>query len=1079
MTTEALGKFRGDASRWPRVIGTCVLAFLASTSQASGSTADVNGDGRVSAADMTALLINGGRDPAVVSATIAAIFGSSPPLQAFEEGLQEASTVAEQIAPAVESAVETAHRSGGFVDTSALAHGLATTTNVASAAATPSGAAIVVQTRAGLFFNVLVADMGDPRLFTDQLASPAPLTRAEPSLLAVATSSDDPWPCRSAQMPSGTRALILAPFSSQGLGDNVDVIEGILSAAGYEVTSFKDAAADLARFRGDYLQQYDIVYIETHGAADALTLDGTPTTTLLTGERYGGGLPFSPTARSLSDEQRRKLTAFRVKGADHFGISVPWLQLTGARDFRGAFVFMTACESAKYDQGEMSLSRELFALGAGAHVGFDAIVNEFLARGMAEKALTLMAGGVDLAAASEATRTDPDIGLLGSLVLISGNLGNPEANPILFDDSQRVADEPYLIAASPALACSVGPEGGGVTALAVYSSNPSILYAGTVEGGVFISTDAATIWRPAGLAGGGYRTVARLAIDPSNSDTVYATAACDGVFVTTNGGKQWGALPTDPGLSTITTDPLRSGVLYGAGCGKFFTSQDAGRTWNRVNINSGDACPDQIIIHPADTRILYVINSYEGILLRSADGGRTFGLLSVSGSLALHPTNSQILYAGTWEGIRKSVDGGVNWSLIRASPERVTALAISRIDPNVLYASAYRRGVFKSTDGGETWLLASDGLASQEIAALLIHPTNPNSVYAGGFLAGGGVYYTGDGGASWRAVNTGLVAHSIGAVAIDPRSPATLYAAAADTCEECGCGAGGMFKSVDGGLHWSFANRGISEPGVGSVAINPLNPTVVYAGANYRYTQVGIFRTSDAADTWSAVITGTELDAGVGNIVIDPRVPSTVYAGTPGFGLFKSTDSADSWRQILAPPDPGQGFAVDALAIDPSDPQILYVGERFRGVFRTRDGGLTWMSMNGGLTDQSVSALAVDPVNRGVVYAGTYASGVFKSTDSGDSWRPSGSGLGKRHISALTIDPNDPLTVYAGSQFYPTGDNGLFQSRNGGATWRSIDDPVLINRDITAVTLSPGNSRVIYVGTAGNGIFKLVLPRGQ
>ncbi len=230
------------------------------------------------------------------------------------------------------------------------------------------------------------------------------------------------------------------------------------------------------------------------------------------------------------------------------------------------------------------------------------------------------------------------------------------------------------------------------------------------------------------------------------------------------------------------------------------------------------------------------------------------------------------------------------------------------------------------------------------INALAIDPITPTTLYAGSFVSG--VFKSTDGGQHW----TELIRLCVFALAIDPATPTTLYAG---TC-------GGVFKSTDAGGSWSAARTGLPSAGVLALAIDPSTPTTLYAG-----TGLGVFKSTDAGGSWSAARTGLPL-TGVDTLAIDPATPTTVYAGTSDYsGLFKSTNGGASWSAINI----GLTHApVGALAIDPTTPTTLYAGTFGDGVFTSPDGGGSWHALNTGLTFPFVEALALRPP---ILYAGT------------------------------------------------------------------------------------------------------------
>jgi len=133
-----------------------------------------------------------------------------------------------------------------------------------------------------------------------------------------------------------------------------------------------------------------------------------------------------------------------------------------------------------------------------------------------------------------------------------------------------------------------------------------------------------------------------------------------------------------------------------------------------------------------------------------------------------------------------------------------------------------------------------------------------------------------DGGGSWSPANTGLTNTDVRALAIDPVTPSTVYAGAARVHSE-----GGVFKSVDGGGSWSEVNIGLIIRDVRALVIDPVTPSTVYAGLNF----FGVRKSVDGGGSWSDFSTGLT-NANVRALAIDPATPSTLYAGTNGGGVF-------------------------------------------------------------------------------------------------------------------------------------------------------------------------------------------------
>jgi len=303
----------------------------------------------------------------------------------------------------------------------------------------------------------------------------------------------------------------------------------------------------------------------------------------------------------------------------------------------------------------------------------------------------------------------------------------------------------------------------------------------------------------------------------------------------------------------------------------------------------------------------------------------------------------------------------------RGPSQGMYAVVIDPSDSSTLYAGGDSGGVFKSTDSGDNWAPAHNGVPNVRVSALAIDPTNPATVYAG--TLGSGVYKTTDGGTSWAPANSG-VAGNVSALAIDPASPDTLYA---------GTPGVGVYKTTSGGMLWTQMNSGLTSTNVMALLVDPTNT-------------------------------------------------NRIYAATQGGGAFKSANGGMSW--VTVNDSVGDEYVplpdnVQALALHPSNPRTVYAGTT-GGVFRSfNNSGGNWKAINLGLTTLSVLSLAIDP-NGSVLYAGTQGGGIFKTaivkTD-GETlefvdpknlqWSPINAGLSDRNIDALAVDPSDPSAMYA------------------------------------------------------------------
>ncbi len=343
-----------------------------------------------------------------------------------------------------------------------------------------------------------------------------------------------------------------------------------------------------------------------------------------------------------------------------------------------------------------------------------------------------------------------------------------------------------------------------VHSLILSSSNSSILYAGT-EGGLFKSITGGSSWT-LNLSPAGQTTVNSLCINSSNSNSVFAGCDGDGIFETTNGGSVWTA--TNSGLTNlniwkIVADPQHANILYvGTEVGGIFKTTDWGNTW---------------------TLMKQLQNVY---------------------TLAVDNFNPNIVYAGTnGNGIYKSLDGGKTWSQFNngLSNPQVWDIAIDPTNTTVLYV-ATQGGVYKSADGAASWVLAYSPFL-EGCYSVAIDPSNTNTVYMGSGVYDGPIKQSTDGGSSWSSFGSGIDFENIFALKVIPTNPSTVYAG----------GFGGSFTTYSGlfSLPYGFSNwtKDIDNFYTSEVAFNPANVSEIYASS----FNEGISRSTDGGNSWNGI----------------------------------------------------------------------------------------------------------------------------------------------------------------------------------------------------------------------------------
>ncbi|MEM7588106.1 MAG: YCF48-related protein, partial [Acidobacteriota bacterium] len=485
-------------------------------------------------------------------------------------------------------------------------------------------------------------------------------------------------------------------------------------------------------------------------------------------------------------------------------------------------------------------------------------------------------------------------------------------------------------------------------------------------------------------------------------------------------------------VRALAIDPQTPSILYaGTGAGAF-RSIDSGATWSPArNGLPPDTTVRHLAIDPQTPNTLYASTGEAG-LFKSLDGGSQWVSLAASLSVSsvnevvIDPMTPTTLYAVASRSLHKSLDGGDSWTPVNdglPANSFVRELAIAAQDPSTLYVSASDL-LFRSTNGGEQWQAVDVGVVISSILALAIDPQNAQTVYAtlleGPSINETRIYRSVDGGDSWSVLVVNPFPDVVAALAVDPQDSNTLYASVTANFEQT---LYRTYRSTDGGSQWTPGPLG---PPTEALEIDPQSPNVLYAA-----TSEGAWRSTDSADSWTAVNTGI-VATSVAALASVPRFPNMLYAAGPQ-GVFRSTDAGENWTVIENDLPPI--VTLHDFIVDPLNPSTLYLATKtafldilFDAVFRSTDGGVRWQALENGLEfDLPITSLVMDPLDPQTLYLGT-TIGIYKTTSGGNSWQA----ISDLSVSTLAIDPVTPTTLYAG------GFSRLHKSTDAGATWQDL-----------------------------------------
>ncbi len=564
-------------------------------------------------------------------------------------------------------------------------------------------------------------------------------------------------------------------------------------------------------------------------------------------------------------------------------------------------------------------------------------------------------------------------------------------------------------------------------------------------------------------------------------------------------------------------------------------SNDKGLTWEESiqgidarTGKSGDSVPVFVTtIDPNDPKRIWCgVKNAMGVFL-SIDGGMTWqhkdnGLPSGEDveirGLAVKPNDSKTIFAagdleeiGPFMGafqrtkgiVYKTTDGGENWTQVLSGGNLFKDIIIDPNNTNTVYiASGFfdrhqlekLEGVYKSTDGGNTWTQINSGIRNLYVSTLKFDPKNPNILWGTtGMIRqfvndfeneDGSIIVSRDNGMTWTEAkrgrnNGGTQVYS--ALGISPTNSSTIYAS----------GFGLFTKSIDGGMTWveaGFGPRGSNAGHPIDITVDPNDDNTVFVDSYVG----GVFKSTDGGQTWVSNAFGYS-GAETRGVAISPG-GENIFA-TSRSGIFLSQDKGINWVPV------GVGDVafdeLQALAPHPIDKNKILLGDSqnaMSSIFLSNDGGMSWktvfmlfkenFSQNPSSADLDGEISFVDikwaKSNPNTAYAACVKKslfhdsvdsigwGIFKSSDGGMTWANKQNGIpGFKNTWSLDVDPNNENIIYAA-----TNDTGIIKSTDGGENWIQINNGLQGINSFHSVSICPANTQVILAGSSDGRIFR-------
>jgi photosystem II stability/assembly factor-like uncharacterized protein len=555
-------------------------------------------------------------------------------------------------------------------------------------------------------------------------------------------------------------------------------------------------------------------------------------------------------------------------------------------------------------------------------------------------------------------------------------------------------------------------------------------------------------------------------------------------------------------FNSLAIDPNNNQVMFGGSTtGGLWKTSDGGNSWAPIFDNNPSLSIACIVFEPGSSSTLYVgtgdpnIGGYPFIgtgIYKTTDGGQTWTNLGLGNSyiisdIAIDPTNTNIMYAAAMglpfvrdnnRGLYKTTDGGQTWtqSLFVSNQTGITDLVLDPVNPQVVYAASWSRirnnqesfiystesKIWKTTDGGTNWNAVMSGIPSQAFSriGLCMYPGNNNQLFAmlvDTTLQLQGIYTTTNAASSWTAVPTAT---------LDPNALGgfgwffgKIFVKPNDPNTIYLLGVD-QWRTTDGGQTWN-----LFTPPWFTYEVHADGHDLDFntAGEMILCTDGGIYRSSDDGATWSDI---ENIPANMFyRVASNPFSPNDYYGGMQDNGTSGGNASViNNWPRIYG----GDGFQA---WFDPINPSLWYVETQNGNVAYTDDAGFNYYSLSfGDFTDRKhwdmPYLLSVhDPT---VIYIGThrvhkltgapYGAGVPISNDLTDGV------IFAPRFHTITALGESPLA--AGHLYAGTHDGNVWVTTNDGVSWTDVTS-TLPNRYVTSVKGSPNMLNTIYVTHSG------------
>ena len=610
-----------------------------------------------------------------------------------------------------------------------------------------------------------------------------------------------------------------------------------------------------------------------------------------------------------------------------------------------------------------------------------------------------------------------------------------------------------------------GPYGGTITTL--HATPEGTLFAGTVAGGIFRSTDGGETWVSAskGLRVYENNGLPSISTLTQKGNTLYA-GTDGGLFSSTNGGDSWQQLTHLQRGRRISGVAIIGDTLYTGGFFQesVFFSDDNGKSW--MQIDSGLTGQGGASLFASGTTLFAQMR---GHVFRLKAGEKSWTKLTIADPWKKNTVESDItkfavadktVYAATADGeLFRSTNMGNSWRSIKPKlMQQHFDSELAAVGNTVFYigsGSADGR-VFRSNDAGSSWTMYNNNLTNQSISSITV--LSEKTLYVG---TENGVFRSTDGGESWTKINTGIINTHIEDLVFFKNA---LYTVTRD----------GIVKSADGGNSWGPVNDGLVASDEATLTVSRIYlPFIGWDGPKLKVSgdklyvatsegihgkwNPGIYCLTDNGSSWIPIQRNMQYANGGIHIVSQLAITEETFYVVGAGQLYRWRVGEDLWTELKLEILESNKLAVLG--------RTVYIWSMDGRLFRSVDEGDTWSDMSRHLPNWK-EQFALNDYDLAFVgetiYVGTLDD-VFRSTDGGETWRSIAAGLPGGYIEIQIVD---------GTTIYGTSSHGIFRLAHGSDSWELIAPIQPIQHSIRSLAF---DGTTFYIGTEAEGVFRLSL----